>query len=139
MSRLEFFVPFQKGRDGKPRPHPGTNELVEARGINRYAYAGLKRTYTRLAMSYAYEAAAKARWRAPEGPVRVLLEWREANRRRDPDNVRGGCKWLLDGIVKAGALRNDSQRYVAEIYDRFTVDKENPGVMVALVEKEESR
>ena len=131
-SELCFFVPFVKGRDGKVKPHPGTNELIDMRGRNRFGYASLKRTYTELAMGYALEAAQACGWVAPEGKVAVECSWVERNARRDPDNVEGGIKWLLDGVVKAGALKDDSQRYVARVTHEYAVDKERPGVGVTI-------
>ena len=129
---LRFFVPCMRGRDGRPRPHPGTNELVNTAMRNRFAYASLKREYTEHAMGYALEAASRQGWRAPSGRVAVSCTWVERDRRRDPDNVEGGVKWLLDGIVRAGALKDDSQRYVASVSHSYTVGKHSPGVYVTL-------
>ena len=137
MATLQFFIPFQRGRNGKVRPHPGMNEFVDARGVNRYAYADLKRTYTQLARMYAERAAAAQRWECPKGRVRVYMLWKERDRRRDPDNVEAGAKWVLDGCVAAGAIAGDSQRWVADVWHRVEVDKGNPGVLVALIEDEE--
>jgi Holliday junction resolvase RusA-like endonuclease len=50
-----------------------------------------------------------------EGSVRVRVVWNEPNRRRDPDNVQAGIKFILDGIVKAGILPNDGWKNVAAV------------------------
>lgn len=131
--RLSFFVPFQRGADGRPVPHPGTNELIGEAKSNRYRYGGLKRTYTLIACSYAAEAARQARWRRPKGRVSVTCRWFERDARRDPDNVMGGVKWLLDGIVKAGVIADDSQRYVGRISHEIGI-RRNAGVEVVIEE-----
>ena len=61
--------------------------------------------------------------------------WIERNRRRDKDNVAaGGRKLILDGLVEAGILPDDSWKYVVGWEDHFAVDKVKPGVRVTIFE-----
>lgn len=60
------------------------------------------------------------------------------NRRRDLDNWLAACKPLLDGLVDAGILIDDSTRYLASITVTRRVDKgiDAPYVEVALHQAE---
>jgi hypothetical protein len=69
------------------------------------------------------------------GPVALSFEWREPNRRRDPDGIcAGGAKVLIDALKTAGVLANDGWRNIASIRHTWLVDKTNPGVWVTLEE-----
>lgn len=67
-----------------------------------------------------------------EHPVCVEIDWYEKNRRRDPDNVFGAVKIILDACVEHGVLRDDSQRSIAEIHHGIDIDRDNPRVVVRL-------
>ena len=64
--------------------------------------------------------------------VHVVCHWYCKDRRKDPDGVSGGVKFILDGLVKAGVLENDGWKQIAGIEHRFSVDKQAPRVEVAL-------
>jgi len=72
---------------------------------------------------------------AIDGPVFVDLFWIERDARRDPDNIQAGVKLVLDGLVTAGVLKGDSQRFVLGITHRVRVrhESEEAGVHVTLV------
>ena len=61
----------------------------------------------------------------PEGepPWSLLVIWHEPNGKRDEDNVDFGVKFLLDGLVDAGVIPDDSRRYIRGIYHKVVVDK----------------
>lgn len=59
-----------------------------------------------------------------ENPVRINFLWIEENRRRDLDNVSGSRKFILDALVKAGVLPDDSPKYVRAFTDTFGYAKE---------------
>lgn len=52
---------------------------------------------------------------------------------RDPDNITGGQKFILDGLVRGGVIPDDSQKYIAGIIHRFRVDKRKPRVEVEII------
>ena len=117
-----FFVPVK---------FPSMNELVAKSRSNPYAGSAQKRHYSGLAESYARHAADETGWEAPDGPVEVRLTWVESDHRRDQDNITSAQKFLLDGLVEAGVIRDDSQRYVPQpSVNRIATDKDNPGVWV---------
>ncbi len=52
-------------------------------------------------------------------------------------NIRFALKFILDGLVEAGVLPNDSWRYVGDISDSYVVDRRHPRVVVTLTDSEE--
>lgn len=67
-------------------------------------------------------------------PIVLEINWIEPNRRRDVDNIRTGAKFILDGLVQAGKIPNDTQAWVARITDEFNVDPKTPRVVVKIRE-----
>jgi len=67
------------------------------------------------------------------GPVRLAFHWIEPNSRRDIDNISGGAKFILDGLVLTGRLKNDSRAHVKSITHHFPEpDKANPRIVVEI-------
>ena len=112
-----------------PGPLPGMNEIVEAskQGSKGRIYAAMKRDNTALVRLC-------ARLLDPMSAAHVRLEWREPNKRRDPDNIRAGVKFVLDGLVAAEVLGGDGWSHVRSLADAFAVDADRPGVLVTLEE-----
>ena len=154
---LCFFVPSHYG--SRRGPWWGMNEIMQAQRT-----FGKKRRDARKAAAEEHVAAIAADamlaqgWTAPEGRCEVVLTFVEAGRNRDPDNIFGGAKYILDALCEptfmrvdaktghevwkhrsgCGAIRDDSQRYVTlrcAIADH--TDKRNPGVWVRIREEQE--
>ena len=49
----------------------------------------------------------------------VEFIWHETNQKVDPDNVAFCCKYVLDGLVSGGILKNDSHKYIKSIHHYF--------------------
>lgn len=113
-----------------PGKLPGMNELIgAAKGFNGrgYAYAKLKREWTDSICVLALAARLQ-----PVGRARLRFTWREATRRRDPDNVcAGGRKLILDALVKADVLSDDGWDEIVGWEDRWEVGQK-PGVLVEI-------
>ena len=57
--------------------------------------------------------------------------------KHDPDNIVFAKKYVLDGLVKAGVLPNDNQKYVLGFSDSIIkVDKGNEKIVVDVDEYE---
>ena len=111
---------------------PGLNEIIEAakRGKGNYQpYSIMKQTYTDMVAWLAKKLPAYKR-------VALVITWYEPDRRRDPDNIMAGQKFILDGMVQAGTIPNDSQKHVKGILHRFDVDRKNPRVEVEILDME---
>ena len=111
---------------------PSLNEIIDAakQGKGRYQpYALMKEEYTTM-----------IGWLAKKLPnfekVALIITWYEPNSRRDPDNIMAGQKFILDALVQAGVIPNDSQKYIQGILHRFDVDRKNPRVKVEILDME---
>lgn len=107
---------------------PGLNEYTRKQRQNRHAGAAMKRRETERA-AWSAKAARVPRF---VRPVHVSFLWVEPNRRRDRDNVAFARKFVLDGLVLAGVIRDDGPDYVTGFTDRFSYDKANPRVVVTV-------
>ena len=110
---------------------PGFNEIIEAAKRNPHEYARMKETCT-----------AMVAWLAKKLPsyekVALVITWYEPDHRRDPDNIMAGQKFIMDGLVQAGVIPDDSQKYILGIYHGFKVDRKNPRVEVEIVDMEKN-
>lgn len=82
---------------------PTLNEIVEVCKDNPHKYASLKRDYTRDCAIASLGAPAFS------GKVWLAFHWQVKTKRRDPaDNTPAAAKFVLDGLVNAGILKDDS-------------------------------
>ena len=65
-------------------------------------------------------------------PVYISFHWYCKNEKKDLDNVAFSKKFVLDGMVMAGVLPNDSRKYVAGFRDNFHLDKDFPRVEIVI-------
>lgn len=142
---------------GHPAPLDGTNELVrQARG-NALAAARRKRVNEQHVAKHVRQAMEEQGWTAPEGRSTVTLTFVEVGTKRDPDNVFGAAKYVLDALCLpvhtgragrrgkevvlhqdgCGAIIDDSQAYVDLRMGLAEPDREHPGVWVRIREKED--
>ena len=105
------------------------NTYINAERANRYAGAEIKKKMTDYITLIAKRLKTKI-----EPPVKIRFKWYTKNLRIDPDNTAFAKKFVLDGIVKAGILENDSRRYIKGFTDEFDLDPEDPRVEVEIVE-----
>jgi len=110
---------------------PSLNDYIAAERKNRHIAAKMKRDETKRVA----DIAANSDMPTFEKPVHVYFAWVEPNRRRDIDNIAFAHKFILDGLVDAGVLKGDSQKYVTGLVDRFRVDKDNPRVSVLITDE----
>lgn len=122
MDSYSFFI---KGR------FPGLNDYSDAERTHRMVAAKMKKEYTDLVADYLRLA------KAPKfKKISVSFEWFEPNTKRDPDNIVFAKKFVLDGMVQAGMIKNDTQKYVLAFDDSWCVeegDSKRVGVMVSVV------
>ena len=120
MTKYNFFIPGRL---------PGMNEIIkEARG-NKYASAHEKkvntvRVYNAIRLVFhGYKTM---------GKVWLSCNWVEKNKKRDPDNIVVAKKYICDGLVLAGLLKNDGWSQIAGFTDTWEVGE--PGVWVEVRE-----
>ena len=105
---------------------PSLNDYISAERANRYKAAAMKKRET------ARVRAAAMQQRAPrfERRVTVRTTFYEPDMRRDADNVGFARKFVLDGLVAAGVIKDDSRKYVEQCPDRVLTDRARPRVVV---------
>lgn len=122
----KFIIPFRL---------PGLNEVIGANRTNPQAGAKLKRD-TEEQLTWVIKS---ARLLPVTYPCIVHMLFVEPNRRRDVDNVESGKKFVMDALVKAGILKNDSPRYVIDAPSFTRYIKGDSRVIVTLIEDEDKR
>lgn len=107
---------------------PSRNEAERAARTHWAVGAKFKKDNTELIMWEAIRQHAK-----PEnGNVLVEVTFYEKDYKRDEDNVQSGVKYILDGLVAAKVLPNDTRRFVRLNIKPVEVDKGNPRIEVAI-------
>lgn len=124
-----------------PTPHPvrrnyAALEAFWPPSVNHYWLARGRARYLSPA-AREWQAAFVVEWvRAGrpriQGPCHITVEATPPDRRRrDLDNV---LKAILDGLVQAGAIPDDSMRYIRELHLR-ALDPKKPGRVLILVQE----
>lgn len=76
-----------------------------------------------------------ARLRGVQAPVQMVFSWIEKDFRRDPDNVAFAQKFILDALVNAHILPDDSRKWVLKLTHEFPEpDVDNPRIEVIIEE-----
>lgn len=118
---IEFTIPGEL---------PAMNEIVEASKSHHMRYSSMKKQYTNLAAWSAKKA------KLPEiGHADFEIIWYCKNKRKDKDNIMAGQKFIFDGLVTAGVLANDGWAQIGNVTHEFAVDKQNPRVVVKILDK----
>ena len=114
-----------------PLPLPQLNDVIRQTKRHWAAYAKMKHDTT-AAIGLLSRS---QRMGSTQGPYTVTCTWHPMDRRADSDNVSHAVKYILDGLVMAGAVEGDNYRLVKAIHHEFAEpDKRNPRVEVAIVE-----
>ena len=109
---------------------PSQNEIIKAlNSRNRQVYNRLKQRETdRVAWTV------KGLKRVSKAYIRV--HWYCKNRKKDPDNIMAGIKFILDGLVVGGVLENDGWKQIKGISHEIYLDRDNPRIEVEIKEAE---
>ena len=91
------------------------NRYIDAERANKHAGAKIKRQETNF-VAWACKA---AKIGALKEPIFIRFTWVEENNRMDPDNIAFAKKFVLDGMVQAGCLKNDGRKNVVGFEDNF--------------------
>lgn len=116
---------------------PGLNQLLDAKSYRgpvrgrtskRWnGYANMKRQWGE---AIYWQAVRELK---PMHVAHVHYIWIEKDHRRDPDNfTAGGRKIILDSLVRAGILPDDSMKHILSQSDVWEVDPARAGVIVRL-------
>lgn len=104
-----------------PLKLPGLNEIIEANRKDKHKGAQQKKKVER---DIAWYINLQATGTITE-PFTLKITWVETNRRRDPDNIVAGKKFLLDSLQKCGVIQGDEWKNVVKFEDEWVVGDEN--------------
>lgn len=105
------------------------NSYVKALNSNRFSGNNIKREETERVY---VEAISQKLRPVQQYPVLIDFIWYSKDKRKDIDNIAFAKKFILDGLVMAGVLQNDSRKHVSSFSDTFYIDKENPRTEVRI-------
>lgn len=109
---------------------PGRNEAENAARTSWATGANLKKTNT----ERVYWECKAQRLEPVKGMAHITVTFYEKDYRRDTDNILGGLKYILDGLVNAGIIVDDGRKYVDLSVNPVMVDKKNPRIEVEIEE-----
>ena len=93
------------------------NEYSNKERTNKYIAAKVKRDETK----YCEICSRNQLKPVLSYPTDILIVWYTKGR-KDHDNVSFAIKFILDGMVNAGILKNDNPKHVKNIYHQFKKD-----------------
>ena len=110
--KYNFFIPGRL---------PGMNEIIGEARKSKFASADQKGKQTQRIGWHIGAALFHYKPIKPMKKVWVDLKWMEKDRRRDPDNIVAGKKFIMDGLVLSGLLKNDGWSQIAGFTDTWEV------------------
>lgn len=90
------------------------NEYIKAERTHRFKAAEIKKQGTEIARLSAIGYRPITIY-----PVEITCLWFRTDQRTDPDNIEFSIKFILDGFVKAGLLKNDGWKFIKSISHNF--------------------
>jgi len=114
-----------------PGKLPGMNEIIAAAksGSGKgNAYARMKKEWTNIVCLTVQQFIG-----TPMECVDIQFEWWCSSKRRDPDNIVVGRKFILDGLVQAGILKNDGWKQIKSFSDTWRRGAKD-GVFITITE-----
>lgn len=101
---------------------PSLNEYTQACRTNKYIGAKMKEDTE---INIWADIKSQLKNKKIENAVKIHFTWVEENKKRDLDNICFAKKFILDALVKANVLKNDTQNYVIGFSDTFIYDKKS--------------
>ena len=109
----------------------GLNDYTDSNRTSKYSGSSVKKRETndvaRMLM---------CKPKVKEYPIKVMFTWLINNRGKDLDNVSFAKKYILDGMCKAGIIKNDNLTKIIAFEDKVIMvkDKSQQGVLVSITE-----
>ncbi|MGX7195198.1 RusA family crossover junction endodeoxyribonuclease [Enterococcus olivae] len=106
------------------------NTYINAERTNRFKAAKIKKRQTdKCAVAFM-----PIRTKKLKLPIKLHITWVCKNKRKDLDNIMFAKKFIQDGMIQSGLLKNDGWNEIAGYVESFEVDKENPRIEIELEE-----
>lgn len=81
---------------------------------------------------YIRNAVIKGRLTPVTEQVDLIIIWSEKTMKRDTDNIQSATKFILDAMKKGGIIKDDSRKYVRQIYHHIEDGAKEDSVEVCL-------
>lgn len=106
------------------------NTYINKQRYNRFAGAAVKKKETeRVALECMVQ-----KLKPIKVPVFITYYWFCKNKRKDKDNIAAtGHKFIQDGLVTAGILKNDGWEDIVGFEDKFSLDAKNPRIEIEIL------
>lgn len=111
---------------------PHLNDYINKERTNRFMAAKIKRDATDLVAWQAKKYAGMVK----DYPLSIIFNWSvKPNRGKypDPDNIGFAAKFVLDGLVKAGVIEDDTFKQIEVITHQFEWGAKDDKVVIQLV------
>lgn len=104
---------------------PTLNQYIASMNRNRYIGNAMKQKYTQIT---ALTSIAND-FKLDNIKYDVEITWFVTNFKSDPDNIAFGIKFILDGLVKSKAIKNDGHKNIGSITHNFEKSEEDYSVI----------
>ena len=99
------------------------NEYINAERSNKYAGAKIKKSNTEYVYTIVKSLLNSKKIKKIDKLIEIRFIWHETSKMRDPDNISFCKKYILDGMVSAGLIKNDGHKQIVGFTDRFIFEK----------------
>lgn len=106
---------------------PTFNKIIDKAKRHWGAYKSEKQHYTEM-IAWIVKAQIKENYDC----INLKFRWYCADKRTDKDNIMAGQKYIIDGIVSAGIIKDDNWAYIDRIEHEFYHDNKNPRTEVII-------
>lgn len=108
---------------------PTLNKHDKANRGNRYQGAKMKKKATRHCFLFIKKAMNQG-FKISSQPADLRFTWYAKDKRTDKDNIAFMVKYIFDGMVDAGLIKNDGWKEIGDWEYKFKVDKKDPRVEI---------
>lgn len=101
---------------------PSLNDVIAKNRANRYLGNQFKKDIEQV-IGWAIKQALTMKTLKPvQKPCVIYIDWHEATKKRDVDNIQSSQKFVLDAMVRNGILIDDSRQYVKQVNHKIIDD-----------------
>ena len=111
-----------------PCEFPDLNSIIDNSKTHWSRYSQPKKGYNIIVAAYARQQLKPV----DKYPINVTCYWFCKDKRKDPDGISVGVKFIFDGLRKSGIISGDGWAQINSIHHFFVVDTQCPRVEVEL-------